>query len=99
MVHYGVTMGDGAVLAPDSFLMKGEQVRLHTQLWAGTRPRRCPIAFPGATPRPRGRRGLPHRGHPPAAGPRAPPRRRGAPGRCGHVAALGATTAQTGAGR
>ncbi|WP_434099736.1 Pls/PosA family non-ribosomal peptide synthetase [Streptomyces minutiscleroticus] len=26
LVHYGVTMGDGAVLAPDSFLMKGEQV-------------------------------------------------------------------------
>jgi non-ribosomal peptide synthetase-like protein len=26
MVHYGVTMGDGAVLAPDSFLMKGEEM-------------------------------------------------------------------------
>ena len=25
-VHYGVTMGDGSVLAPDSFLMKGEEV-------------------------------------------------------------------------
>lgn len=25
-VHYGVTMGDGAVLAADSFLMKGEEV-------------------------------------------------------------------------
>ncbi|MFH9399595.1 Pls/PosA family non-ribosomal peptide synthetase [Streptomyces sp. NPDC017638] len=25
-VHYGVTMGDGAVLAPDSFLMKGEEI-------------------------------------------------------------------------
>ncbi|MFF3848227.1 Pls/PosA family non-ribosomal peptide synthetase [Streptomyces sp. NPDC002328] len=25
-VHYGVTVGDGAVLAPDSFLMKGELV-------------------------------------------------------------------------
>jgi non-ribosomal peptide synthetase-like protein len=25
-VHYGVTMGDGAELAPDSFLMKGEEV-------------------------------------------------------------------------
>ncbi|MGW0797259.1 Pls/PosA family non-ribosomal peptide synthetase [Streptomyces sp. NPDC002692] len=33
-VHYGVTMGDGAVLAPDSFLMKGEEVpsRAH---WGG----------------------------------------------------------------
>ena len=25
-VHYGVTMGDGATLAPDSFLMKGEEI-------------------------------------------------------------------------
>src|SRR6185369_17308218 len=25
-VNYGVTMGDGAVLAPDSFLMKGEEI-------------------------------------------------------------------------
>ena len=33
-VHYGVTMGDGAVLAPDSFLMKGEEVPPHAQ-WGG----------------------------------------------------------------
>ncbi|MFJ3761443.1 Pls/PosA family non-ribosomal peptide synthetase [Streptomyces sp. NPDC090080] len=33
-VHYGVTMGDGAVLAPDSFLMKGEEVPAHAQ-WGG----------------------------------------------------------------
>ena len=33
-VHYGVTMGDGAVLAPDSFLMKGEDVPPHAQ-WGG----------------------------------------------------------------
>jgi non-ribosomal peptide synthetase-like protein len=33
-VHYGVTMGDGAVLAPDAFLMKGEDVPPHTR-WAG----------------------------------------------------------------
>lgn len=26
LVHYGVTVGEGAVLAPDSFLMKGEDV-------------------------------------------------------------------------
>ena len=25
-MHYGVSMGDGAVLAPDSFLMKGEEM-------------------------------------------------------------------------
>jgi serine acetyltransferase len=34
LVHYGVTIGDGAVLAPDSFLMKGEQVPQHTR-WGG----------------------------------------------------------------
>lgn len=34
LVHYGVTMGDGAVLAPDSFLMKGEQVPRHGH-WGG----------------------------------------------------------------
>jgi non-ribosomal peptide synthetase-like protein len=33
-VHYGVVMGDGAVLAPDSFLMKGTEVAPHTR-WAG----------------------------------------------------------------
>ncbi len=34
LVHYGVTMGDGSVLAPDSFLMKGEEVPPHAQ-WGG----------------------------------------------------------------
>jgi non-ribosomal peptide synthetase-like protein len=33
-VHYGVTMGDGAVLAPDSFLMKGEEIPQRAQ-WGG----------------------------------------------------------------
>ncbi|MFF4014980.1 Pls/PosA family non-ribosomal peptide synthetase [Streptomyces sp. NPDC001843] len=33
-VHYGVTVGDGAVLAPDCFLMKGEVVPQHSQ-WGG----------------------------------------------------------------
>lgn len=33
-VHYGVTMGDGALLAADSFLMKGEDVPQRTR-WAG----------------------------------------------------------------
>jgi non-ribosomal peptide synthetase-like protein len=32
--HYGVTMGDGAVLATDSFLMKGEEVPPQA-LWGG----------------------------------------------------------------
>jgi non-ribosomal peptide synthetase-like protein len=34
LVHYGVTMGDAAVLAPDAFLMKGEEVPAHAY-WAG----------------------------------------------------------------
>jgi non-ribosomal peptide synthetase-like protein len=34
LVHYGVTMGDGAVLAPDSFLMKGEEMPPHAT-WGG----------------------------------------------------------------
>lgn len=34
MVHYGVTMADGSELAPDSFLMKGEEVPLNAQ-WGG----------------------------------------------------------------
>jgi non-ribosomal peptide synthetase-like protein len=33
-VHYGVTMGDGAVLATDSFLMKGEEMPPN-ELWSG----------------------------------------------------------------
>ena len=36
-VHYGVTMGDGAVLATDSFLMKGEEVPPHARV--GRKPR------------------------------------------------------------
>jgi non-ribosomal peptide synthetase-like protein len=34
LVHYGATMGDGTVLAPDSFLMKGEEVPARAR-WAG----------------------------------------------------------------
>ncbi|MER7396549.1 Pls/PosA family non-ribosomal peptide synthetase [Streptomyces sp. NPDC000151] len=34
LVHYGVTLGDGATLAPDSFLMKGEEVPAHAR-WGG----------------------------------------------------------------
>ncbi|HEX6402330.1 MAG TPA: Pls/PosA family non-ribosomal peptide synthetase [Pseudonocardiaceae bacterium] len=33
-VHYGVTINDGATLAPDSFLMKGEEIPPHAQ-WGG----------------------------------------------------------------
>ncbi|MFC1230000.1 Pls/PosA family non-ribosomal peptide synthetase [Streptomyces prasinus] len=35
-VHYGVAMGDGSVLAPDSFLMKGEEVP--RDAWWGGNP-------------------------------------------------------------
>jgi non-ribosomal peptide synthetase-like protein len=38
-VHYGVTMGDGAVLATDSFLMKGEEMPPDA-LWGGNPARR-----------------------------------------------------------
>lgn len=34
LVHYGVTMGDGSTLAPDSFLMKGTEVPDHAH-WGG----------------------------------------------------------------
>jgi non-ribosomal peptide synthetase-like protein len=34
LVHYGATVGDGAVLAPDSFLMKGEDVPAGSR-WGG----------------------------------------------------------------
>ena len=37
-VHYGVTMRDGSELAPDSFLMKGEEVPL-SRAGVATRPR------------------------------------------------------------
>ncbi|MFF4753756.1 Pls/PosA family non-ribosomal peptide synthetase [Streptomyces sp. NPDC002514] len=42
-VHYGVTMGDGALLAPDSFLMKGEEVPAHAQ-WGGNPAADLPAA-------------------------------------------------------
>lgn len=49
-VHYGVTMGDGAVLAPDSFLMKGEEVPPHAR-WGGNPAVEMPqaAAQPGGT--------------------------------------------------
>ncbi|MFF4491208.1 Pls/PosA family non-ribosomal peptide synthetase [Streptomyces sp. NPDC001544] len=39
LVHYGVTMGDGAVLATGSFLMKGEEMPPHA-LWGGNPAKR-----------------------------------------------------------
>jgi non-ribosomal peptide synthetase-like protein len=43
MILYSVTMGDGAVLAPDSFLMKGEEMPPHAQ-WGGNPAREMPAA-------------------------------------------------------
>ncbi|WP_345379031.1 Pls/PosA family non-ribosomal peptide synthetase [Actinomycetospora straminea] len=40
-VHYGTTIGDGAVLAPDTFLMKGEEVP-PGETWGGNPAREMP---------------------------------------------------------
>ncbi|PIB06273.1 peptide synthetase [Streptomyces sp. HG99] len=40
-VHYGVTIGDSALLAPDSFLMKGEEIPSRAQ-WGGNPARDMP---------------------------------------------------------
>jgi non-ribosomal peptide synthetase-like protein len=40
-VHYGITINDDAVLAPDSFIMKGEQIPPHAH-WAGNPARQIP---------------------------------------------------------
>jgi acetyltransferase-like isoleucine patch superfamily enzyme len=45
-VHYGVTIGDGAVLAPDSFVMKGTEVPAGAR-WQGNPARE--IAAPTVT--------------------------------------------------
>ncbi|MBV8995819.1 MAG: peptide synthetase [Pseudonocardiales bacterium] len=45
MVYYGATMRDGAVLAPDSFLMKGEEVPPDTR-WGGNPAREMPETMP-----------------------------------------------------
>ena len=41
LVHYGVSMGDGATLAADSFLMKGEDVPARAH-WGGNPARQMP---------------------------------------------------------
>ncbi|MBY8843644.1 Pls/PosA family non-ribosomal peptide synthetase [Streptomyces sp. SP2-10] len=48
-VHYGVTLGEGSVLAPDSFLMKGEEVPPNAQ-WGGNPA----VDMPEAGSRPHG---------------------------------------------
>ncbi|MEV5595476.1 Pls/PosA family non-ribosomal peptide synthetase [Streptomyces sp. NPDC052496] len=51
LVHYGVTMGDGASLAPDSFLMKGEEMPPDAR-WGGNPARELPAghALPARHP-------------------------------------------------
>ncbi|HEY0813613.1 MAG TPA: Pls/PosA family non-ribosomal peptide synthetase [Pseudonocardia sp.] len=44
-IHYGVTIGDHAVIAADAFLMKGEQVAPST-LWSGNPARPTRPTFP-----------------------------------------------------
>ena len=51
-VHYGVTMGDGAVLAADSFLMKGEEVPADGALGRQPGQRRCASSAPTCRVRP-----------------------------------------------
>ncbi|WP_433556009.1 hypothetical protein ACQPWY_27055 [Pseudonocardia xinjiangensis] len=41
LVHYGVTMGAGSELAPDAFLMKGEEIPQRAR-WAGNPAREMP---------------------------------------------------------
>ncbi|MGW1884456.1 Pls/PosA family non-ribosomal peptide synthetase [Streptomyces sp. NPDC001970] len=48
-VHYGVTIGDGAQLACDSFLMKGEEVPAHAH-WGANPARHLREATPAALP-------------------------------------------------
>ncbi|WP_232807199.1 Pls/PosA family non-ribosomal peptide synthetase [Geodermatophilus chilensis] len=51
LVHYGVTMGDGVVLGPSSFLMKGEEVPPGAS-WGGNPARELsvPAALPALRP-------------------------------------------------
>lgn len=50
MVHYGVTMDDGVVLAPDSFLMKGEEVPAFER-WGGNPAEALTDSISGRHPR------------------------------------------------
>ncbi|WP_280694412.1 Pls/PosA family non-ribosomal peptide synthetase [Kitasatospora sp. GAS204B] len=54
LVHYGVAMGESAVLAADSFLMKGEDVPAHAH-WGGNpaTATRAPAGHSPRTPGPR----------------------------------------------
>jgi non-ribosomal peptide synthetase-like protein len=49
MILYSVRMGDGAILAPDSFLMKGEEIPAG-QRWGGNPAEALPAVDPGRQP-------------------------------------------------
>ena len=48
-VHYGVTIGDDAVLAPDSFVMKGTEVPTRAR-WQGNPAREVAVAAQSRVP-------------------------------------------------
>ena len=50
LVHYGVSMGEDAELAPDSFLMKGEDMPPGAS-WGGNPARELSASFPAPRPR------------------------------------------------
>ena len=43
IVHYGTDLGDGVVVTPDAFVMKGERAEPGT-VWRGNPARPCPVA-------------------------------------------------------
>lgn len=52
-IHYGVSIGDGVEIAPDSFVMKGEEIPAGAR-WGGNPaqelPEPQPLASPGNRP-------------------------------------------------
>ena len=48
-IHYGVTIGDDAVLAPDSFVMKGTEVPPRAR-WQGNPAREVAVAAQSRVP-------------------------------------------------
>ena len=69
-VHYGTTIGDGAVLAPDTFLMKGEEVP-PGEHWSGN-PARGTRRAPARPRQAQAQAPVPPRRPEPAPGPTVP---------------------------
>jgi non-ribosomal peptide synthetase-like protein len=68
LVHYGVVVGDGATVAPDSFLMKGEEVPAGER-WGGNPAQEMNDGVPAPAARPTPTIPAPERRDVPAAGP------------------------------